>query len=95
MNARETAERHGASVASGNMQAAMADFTPDALQAFAALGVRPPRGTNAYELLSERQDGDHYVYDIKYSNGQDSTTIRSTWSKLGDEWKLVKAEGAS
>jgi hypothetical protein len=95
MNARETAERHGAYVAAGNMQGAMADFTPEALQAFAAAGIRPPRGTNAAEVVSERQEGENYVFDIAYSNGQDSTTIRSTWEKQGDAWKLIKAEGVA
>ncbi len=96
MEVREIVDRHGGFVTGGNMQGAMADFTPEALQAFGALGVRPPRGANAYEVVSERDEGDQRVYDVKYSNAsQESTTIRSWWAQTGDEWKIVKAEGAS
>lgn len=94
MNARDTAQRHGQDVVSGNMQRAMADFTPEALQAFGALGIRPPRGANKAEIVNERQDGDQHIFDITYSNDQESTTIRSTWAKQGEDWKLVKAVGA-
>ena len=93
MDARETAERHGAYVTSGNMQAVMADFKPEALQEFMALGKMPPRRSNTYEVLSERQEGDTYIYDIKYTNpDQETLTVRSTWAKMGDDWKIVKAE---
>jgi len=93
MTVREIAERHGQDVAAGNMRGALADFTPEALQAFSALGIMPPRGTNSAEVLSERQDGANYIYDVSYSNGADATTIRSTWAQQGDTWKIVKAEG--
>jgi hypothetical protein len=92
MNARETAERHGGYVLAGNMAAVGGDFTPEAMQAFMQLGIRPPRGTNKYEIVGESQDGDQTVYDIKYSNDAESLTIRSTWGKVGEEWKIVKAE---
>ncbi len=94
MDVRETANRHGGNVVAGNMAAVGADFTPEALQAFMALGIRPPRGTNTFEVLGERPDGDRTVFDIKYSNGADSVVIRSTWARVGDDWKIVKAEGA-
>jgi hypothetical protein len=80
MNARETAERHAGYATSGNMQAAGADFTPEAMQAFMGLGLRPPRGANKYEIVNERQDGGNYIFDIKYSNDSESATIRSHWS---------------
>ena len=92
MNARETADRHGQYVVAGDMRAAGADFTPEAMQEFMNLGVRPPRGTDRYEVVNERQDGDNYIFDIKYSNEQESQTIRSTWGRVGDDWKIVKVE---
>lgn len=92
MDARETAERHGAFVVAGNMQGVMADFQPEALQEFMKFGVMPPRPTIRYELVGERQEGDQHIYEIKYSNDQQATTIRSYWSKMGDDWKIVKAE---
>lgn len=92
MDARETADRHGGYVVAGNMQAVGADFTPEALQEFMGYRKGPPRGTNAFEVVGERQDGDQHIYEIKYSNGEESLTVRSYWDKVGDDWKIVKAE---
>jgi hypothetical protein len=93
MNARETAERHGGFVCQGNMQGVMADFaSPDVLAEFQKYGKMPPRATTKAEVLSETQDGDRYVYEIKYSNDAgDSLTIRSKWGQQGEEWKIVEA----
>jgi hypothetical protein len=55
-------------------------------------GKLPPRPTTKAEIISERQDGDQYVYEIKYSNDQESLTVRSRWVKMGDDWKIVHAE---
>jgi hypothetical protein len=81
-------------VVAGDRQAAMSDFTPDGMQAMMAAGIRPPQPATKAEIVNERQDGDRYVFDIKYSNDQASATIRSTWAQMGDEWKIVHAEGA-
>lgn len=92
MDAKETAHRHGQDVASGNQAGAMGDFTPEALQELMKLGVRPPQGTNAYAMVNERQEGDHHIYDLKYTNGTDNLTLRSKWGKVGDAWKIVGLE---
>ncbi len=93
MDARETAKRHGEYVCAGNMQAVGADFVPGALDEFVKHGKRTPRGANKHEIVSESQEGDHHIFDIKYSNdAQESLTIRSKWGKQGDDWKIVSAE---
>ncbi len=92
MNARETAERHGGFVVAGDMRSVGADFAGDAMQEFMKHGKMPPRPTTKADIVGERQDGDQFVYEIKYSNDQDSLTIRSQWAKMGDDWKIVKAE---
>jgi hypothetical protein len=92
MNARETADRHGGDVAGGNMQGAMADFTPEGMQAFMAKGVFPPRGANKFEIVGEGCDDTNPTYDIKYSKDDQSLTIRSKWGKVGDDWKILSAD---
>ena len=94
MNARETLDRHGGYALARNWDALGADFTPDALQEAAAQGIRPPRGASKYEVVGESQEGDDYVFDVKYSSDTESSTIRSRWRKLGEDWKIVKAEMA-
>jgi hypothetical protein len=95
VNAKETAERHGGYVIAKNWGGVGADFAPGAMEEFQKHGVGPPRGTTKAEFVSESQDGDQYVYEIKYSNDAgESQTVRSRWGKVGDEWKIVSAEPA-
>jgi len=96
MSARETAERHGQDVATGNMRGAAADFTPEALKEFTTVivpaGDGPPEGTNQASVFSQRPEGDQEIFEIEYSNGRESRTLRSTWSQVGDAWKITKLE---
>lgn len=94
MDARQTADRHGGYVVAGNMAGVGADFKPEALQEFMKLGVKMPRPVTAYEVVNEQQVGDNHIYEITYSNADESKTIRSTWAQVGDEWKIVSAEPA-
>jgi hypothetical protein len=95
MDARETAERHGGFVLAGDFRSVGADFAPGAMDEFMKHGKAPPRPTTKFELVGESQDGDTYIYEIKYSNDAgESQTVRSTWGKVGDEWKIVSAEPA-
>jgi hypothetical protein len=92
VNARETAERHGRYVIEGNWGGVGGDFAPGAMEAFQKHGVMPPRKTSSAEIVNEQQDGDHYVYDVKYANDAGETlTIRSKWGQQGDEWKITEA----
>jgi hypothetical protein len=92
MNARETAERHGRYVMERNWQGVGADFAPGAMDEFQKHGKMPPRGTSKAEFVKESQEGDDYVYDICYTNDTgESLTVRSRWSKIGDEWKIKEA----
>jgi hypothetical protein len=90
--ARETAQRHANDVVAGNMRAASADFTPEALAAFQALGKLPPRPTTKAEIVDERHEGNQEVFSIRYSNDNESLTVRSWWEERDGAWKLVKAE---
>ena len=94
MDARQTAERHGQDVVAGNRQGAMGDFTPEGMQTMMQAGIRPPQPATSAEIINEQQDGERHIFDIKYSSNDASATIRSTWEKIGEEWKIVKAEGA-
>jgi len=46
---------------------------------------------NDYEVLGSSQDGDDYLYDVKYI-GPESFTVRARWSRVGSEWKIVDAD---
>ena len=91
MDAREHVDRHGQYALARNWQALGADFTPEALEEATKLGLRPPRGTTQYRLIGEQQDGEDYTFDVEYSGGEETKTIRSTWRKQGEDWKIVRA----
>lgn len=90
--ARETAQRHGQDVVTGNMAGVIADFTPEAMAEFQKFGAMPPRPTTRAEMVSEKKDGEREVFEIKYSNDSEALTIRSWWEDQNGVWKLVKAE---
>ena len=96
MDARATAERHGRDVVTGNMRGAAGDFTKEALREFTTVivpaGDGPPEGTNRAEILSQRREGDHEIFEIAYTSPQETRTLRSTWAQVGDDWKIIKVE---
>jgi len=68
------------------------DLMPDAmmkLQQEAGGGIALQ--INGYEVLGHTQDGNDYLYDIKYI-GPQSFTVRARWSQVGSEWKVVDAD---
>ncbi|MHB8574740.1 MAG: hypothetical protein ACYDCQ_05350 [Dehalococcoidia bacterium] len=93
--ARETAQRHGQDVVSGNMAGVVADFMPDAMAEFQKFGKMPPRPTKSAEMVSEKKEGNREVFEIKYTGESDSLTIRSFWEDQDGAWKIVKAEPLS
>lgn len=70
----------------------MNDLEPDAmlkLQQQAGGGVAIQ--INSYDVLGSEADGDDWLYDVKYI-GPQSFTVRSRWSRIGPEWKVVDAD---
>jgi hypothetical protein len=70
----------------------MNDLMPDAMMKLQqAAGGGTAMQINGYEVLGSSQDGDDYLYDVKYV-GPQSFTVRARWSRLGPEWKIVDAD---
>lgn len=93
-SARETAERHANDVVAGNMAGVMGDLTPEALAEMQSKRIGPPRPTTKAEVTPIQTEGNQEVIDIKYSNDNESRTIRSWWEEENGTWKIVKADKA-
>jgi hypothetical protein len=88
----EIVRRHAKAIVSMDIAQIMHDLEPDAMM---KLQQEAGGGTaiqiNDYELLGGSQDGDDYLYDVKYI-GPQTFTVRARWSRVGSEWKIVDAD---
>ncbi|OGO47258.1 MAG: hypothetical protein A2W34_06180 [Chloroflexi bacterium RBG_16_64_32] len=84
--------RHAKAIVSMDIGQIMNDLMPEAMM---KLQQEAGGGTalqiNDYEVLGSSQDGDDYLYDVKYI-GPESFTVRARWSRVGSEWKIVDAD---
>ena len=84
--------RHAKAIVSMDIGQMLNDLMPEAMM---KLQQEAGGGTalqiNDYEVLGSSQDGDDYLYDVKYI-GPESFTVRARWSRVGSEWKIVDAD---
>ena len=84
--------RHGKAIVTMDIPQIMNDLTPESMAKLqSAAGGGTAIQVNSYELLDRTQDGDDYLYDVKYI-GPQSFTVRARWSRVGSEWKVVDAD---
>ncbi len=84
--------RHAKAIVTMDIGQIMNDLMPDAMMKLQQeAGGGTAMQINGYEVLGSSQDGDDYLYDVKYI-GPQSFTVRARWSRLGSEWKIVDAD---
>ena len=66
-------------------------MTPEAMAALRASFAGMPPPVTAYEIASQKQEGDEHVVAVRYSNGS-SFVVRSRWRLVDGQWKAVHAE---
>ena len=88
----EVVHRHAKAIVTMDIGQIMNDLMPDAMMKLQQeAGGGTAMQINGYEVLGSSQDGDDYLYDVKYV-GPQSFTVRARWSRLGPEWKIVDAD---
>ena len=88
----QAVHRHGRAIVSMDIGQIMNDLMPDAMMKLQqAAGGGTAMQIQGYEVLASSQDGDDFLYDVKYI-GPQSFTVRARWSRLGPEWKIVDAD---
>ncbi|MEE8370124.1 MAG: hypothetical protein V3S00_05080 [Dehalococcoidia bacterium] len=84
--------RHGQAIVTMDIAQIMSDLMPEAMMKLqSAAGGGGAMQINGYEVLGHTQDGDDYLYDVKYV-GPQSFTVRARWSRVGSEWKVIDAD---
>lgn len=88
----DVVHRHAKAIVTMDIGQIMNDLMPEAMM---KLQQEAGGGTalqiNTYEVLGHTQEGDDFLYDVKYI-GPETFTVRARWSKVGPEWKIVDAE---
>jgi hypothetical protein len=91
-NIDEIVHRHAKAILTMDIAQIMNDLMPDAMMKLqAAAGGGTAVQINGYEVLGHTQEGDDYLYDVKYM-GPSTFTVRARWGKVGAEWKIVDAD---
>jgi len=84
--------RHGKAIVTMDIPRIMDDLTPESMaKLITAAGGGTAIQVDSYEVLGREQDGDDYLYDVKYV-GPQSFTVRARWSQSGGGWKIVDAD---
>jgi hypothetical protein len=92
MTVDELVERHAKAIVSMDIGQIMNDLMPEAMMKLQQeAGGGTAMQINSYEVLGSSQDGDDYLYDVKYI-GPQTFTVRARWSQVGPDWKIVDAD---
>jgi len=88
----DAVHRHGKAIVTMDIGQIMNDLMPDAMMKLQqAAGGGTALQINDYEVLGHTQDGNDFLYEVKYI-GPQSFTVRARWSQIGAEWKIVDAD---
>lgn len=88
----EVVHRHAKAIVTMDIGQIMSDLMPDAMMKLQQeAGGGQALQISGYEVQAHSQEGDDFLYDVKYI-GPQSFTVRARWSKVGSEWKIVDAD---
>ena len=91
-NIDDFVHRHAKAIVTMDIGQIINDLMPEAMAKLqAAAGAGMAIQIAGYEILGRSQEGDDYLYDIKYI-GPTSFTVRARWSKVGPDWRIVDAD---
>ena len=90
MNAEEFMRAHADNATAGKIPEVMKDLTPDALAQVGALMAGGPNPIESNSVVSVKQDGDDHVFDVTYSGGGKSVSMREWVRQIDGTWKIAK-----
>lgn len=80
---KETANRHGQDVVSGNMAGLMGDFTPNGMTKVMSMMAAGPITATSFEAKELGND----EFEISYI-GDSTRVVWSKWVQVGDKWQI-------
>jgi hypothetical protein len=88
----QAVHRFSTAVVTMDIAQLMNDLMPEAMMKLqSAAGAGMAIQISDYEIVAHTQDGDDYLFDVKYI-GPQTWTMRGRWSKVGSEWKIVDGD---
>lgn len=92
--ARESAERHAATLQSGNLPAAFGELTDQAKTELEPYVLNFPSPVERAGVLSLALRPEGYVAEIEISGGGRELRLRTTWAEVGGRPMIVAVRGA-
>jgi len=89
---RQLAEVHAKSIATGDFDAALQDFSAELAPKVPSMVPMLPENLSAAEVLSIESNGDDHVIRIRYDGSESSATVESVWRQDGDRPRIVDAK---
>ncbi len=95
MDSKELMQTHADNAVAGKMAEVMKDLTPESLAQAGPLWAGGPNPLEANNVVSRGQDGDDYVFDVTYTGGGKSVSMREWIRNVDGTFKIVKLEKPS
>jgi hypothetical protein len=92
MDAKEFMQLHANNAVAGNMGEVMKDLTPESMSQAVALMAGGPNPLEANSVVSRGQDGDDHVFDVTYTGGDKSVSMREWVRNVDGTFKIIKLE---
>jgi len=92
--AEEAAHAHARATVAVDLGTALRGMTPEALAQAMQLGNTEWR-LSGYELTGRAQEGDDYVFDIRYETDIGPLALRYRFREIEGVWKVVDIERPS
>lgn len=92
MDAKEFMQLHANNAVAGNMGEVMKDLTPESMQQAVALMAGGPNPLEANSVVSRGQDGEDHVFDVTYTGGDKSVSMREWVRNVDGTFKIIKLE---
>jgi len=90
----EAAHAHARATVAVELGTVIRGMTPEALARAMQLGNTEWR-LSGYELTAQAQDGNDYVFDIRYETDVGPLPLRYRFREIDSAWKVVDIEKAS
>ena len=92
MDAKEFMQLHANNAVAGKMAEVMKDLTPESMQQAVALMAGGPNPLEGNSVVSRGQDGDDQVFDVTYTGGDKSVSMREWVRNVDGTFKIIKLE---
>ncbi|MHB8684525.1 MAG: hypothetical protein ACYC9X_09390 [Dehalococcoidia bacterium] len=95
MTAEEFMCGHADKACAGKIPEIMSDLTPEALAQVGALLAGAPDPLEANTVVPYGQEGGDAIFDVTYTGGGKSVSMREWVRNVGGTWKIVRLEKPS